>query len=360
MTKKNIIHIIGARPQFVKLAILLKEIKRTPKIKNLIIHTGQHYDYDMSKIFFKELSIPKPYINLDLKKKLTKNQRLSEIIAKLEDSLLKIKKIDLIIIYGDTDSTLAAAIVARKLNLKIMHIESGLRSFDKAMPEEQNRIVADHFSDYLITPTLTATNNLLAEGLNKNKIYQLGDVMRDSVKFYLKFLNKDKFKSFLKNKKILTNNYALFTLHRQENTEILRLKKILKGIGKLDNYFFWPLHPNIKKICTKNNIEFPKNFKILKPVSYLESLLLIKNSDFVITDSGGIQKETFLLKKNCFILRDRTEWLELLNFNNYLIDTKIYKIMKYNKIIKKKYSDKIFGASSASFKIANLINKIIF
>ena len=360
MTKKNIIHIIGARPQFVKLAILLKEIKKTPKIKNLIIHTGQHYDYDMSKIFFKELSIPKPYVNLDLKKILTKNQRLSEIIAKLEDSLLKIKKIDLIIIYGDTDSTLAAAIVARKLNLKIMHIESGLRSFDKAMPEEQNRIVADHFSDYLITPTLTATNNLLAEGLNKNKIYQLGDVMRDSVEFYLKFLNKDTFKSFLKNKKILINNYALFTLHRQENTEILRLKKILKAIGKLDNHFFWPLHPNIKKICTKNNIEFPKNFKIFKPVSYLESLLLIKNSDFVITDSGGIQKETFLLKKNCFILRDRTEWLELLHFNNYLIDTKIYKIIKYNKIKKKKYSDKIFGASSASFKIANLINKIIF
>jgi len=360
MIKKNIIHIIGARPQFVKLAILLKEIKKTPKVKNLIIHTGQHYDYDMSKIFFKELSIPKPYVNLDLKKILTKNQRLSEIIAKLEDSLLKIKKIDLIIIYGDTDSTLAAAIVARKLNLKIMHIESGLRSFDKAMPEEQNRIVADHFSDYLITPTLTATNNLLAEGVNKNKIYQLGDVMRDSVEFYLKFLNKDIFKSFLKNKKILTNNYALFTLHRQENTEVSRLKKILKEIGKLDNYFFWPLHPNIKKICTKNNIKFPKNFKVFKPVSYLESLLLIKNSDFIITDSGGIQKETFFLKKKCFILRDRTEWVELLDFNSYLIDTSIKKISKYNNIKKKNYSSKIFGTSSASIKIATLINKIIF
>jgi UDP-GlcNAc3NAcA epimerase len=360
MIKKNIVHIIGARPQFIKLSILLKSIKKNLNAKNLIIHTGQHYDYEMSKVFFRELNIPKPYINLNLKKSLSQNQRLAEMISKLESALLNIKKINLVLIYGDTDSTLAGAIVARKLDLKIMHIESGLRSFDNTMPEEQNRIVADHLSDYLISPTLLATNNLLAEGIKKIKIYQSGDVMRDSVIFYNKLLTRDMFSIFLKKNRILIDKYALFTVHRKENTAPLRLKKILSGIGKLKYYFFWPLHPNIKKICLQNNIKFPKNIIIFKPVGYLESLLLIKNSDFVVTDSGGIQKETYLLKKKCFILRDRTEWLELLSFNNYLIDANVNKILKYIKLNKKKLSAKIFGSSSASSKIAIIIKKIIF
>lgn len=360
MLRKNIIHIIGARPQFIKLAILLKAIEKKLNVKNLIIHTGQHYDYEMSKVFFKELKIPRPYVNLNLEKLLTQNQRLSQMISKLEKSLMKIKKIDLIIIYGDTDSTLAAALVARKLNLKILHVESGLRSFDKTMPEEQNRIVADHLSDYLISPTLTATNNLLAEGINNKRIYQLGDVMKDSVDFYLKFLSKDRFNSFLKNNKILINKYVFFTLHRKENTIPSRLKKIIKEIGKLGYYFYWPLHPNIRKICIKNKIKFPENLKVFKPVSYFESLLLIHNSDFVVTDSGGIQKETFFLRKKCFILRDRTEWIELLNFNSFLIDTNILKISNFLKLKEKSYSTNIFGNFSASFGIASLIKKILF
>lgn len=360
MLRKNIIHIIGARPQFIKLAILLKALKKNLNTKNLIIHTGQHYDYDMSKVFFKELNIPEPYVNLNLQKVLTQNERLSQMISKIEKSLIKIKKIDLIIIYGDTDSTLAAALVARKLNLKIMHVESGLRSFDKTMPEEQNRIVADHLSDYLISPTLTATNNLLAEGINKKKIYQLGDVMKDSVAFYLKFLSKDRFNSFLKNNKMVINKYAFFTLHRKENTAPSRLKKIIKEIGKSDYYFYWPLHPNIGKICIKNKIKFPQNLKVFKPVSYFESLLLIRSSDFVVTDSGGIQKETFFLRKKCFILRDRTEWKELLNFNSYLINTNIFKISNFLKLKEKSYLVNIFGNFSASLRISSLIRKILF
>jgi UDP-N-acetylglucosamine 2-epimerase len=360
MLRKNIIHIIGARPQFIKLGILLKQIKKKLNVKNLIIHTGQHYDYGMSKVFFKELNIPSPYVNFNLNKLLTPNQRLSQMIYKLEKSLLKIKKIDLVIIYGDTDTTLAGTLVARKLNLKIMHVESGLRSFDKTMPEEQNRIVADHLSDHLISPTLSATNNLFAEGINKKRIYQLGDVMKDSVDFYIKFLTKDNFKSFLKKNKILINKYAFFTLHRKENTKLLRLKKIIKEIGKLDYYFYWPLHPNIRKICKKNNIKFPQNLKVFKPVSYLESLLLIRSSDFVVTDSGGIQKESFFLGKKCFILRDRTEWKELLNFNSYLIDTNIFKISNFLKLKEKSYSANIFGNLSASLGISSLIRKILF
>jgi len=356
--KKIIVHIIGARPQFIKLAVLLKVIKKKLDVKNLIIHTGQHYDYEMSKIFFKELSIPDPYVNFNLEKLLTQNQRLSKMISKLEMSFLSIKKIDLVLIYGDTDSTLAAAIVAKKLNLKIMHVESGLRSFDKTMPEEQNRIVADQFSDYLITPTLTATNNLFFEGINKKKIYQLGDVMKDSVDFYKKFLSKDKFSLFLKNNRIFINNYALFTLHRKENSTPFRLKKIMNRIGKLNYYFFWPLHPNIRKICMKYKIKFPKNIKIFKPVSYFESLLLIRNSDFVVTDSGGLQKEAFFLRKICFILRDRTEWSELLKFNSYLIDINISKIPSFLKVKEKKYTTNIFGNFSASSRISSLIKKI--
>jgi len=210
MLRKNIIHIIGARPQFIKLGIVLKAIVKNLKVKNLIIHTGQHYDYEMSKIFFKELNIPEPYVNLNLRKFSSQNQRLSQMISKLEKSLLMIDKIDLVLIYGDTDSTLAAAIVARKLNLKIMHVEAGLRSFDKKMPEEQNRIVADHLSDYLISPTLTSTNNLFAEGISKKKVYQLGDVMKDSVDYYLKLLKKNNFDNFLKKNKLLIGKYALF------------------------------------------------------------------------------------------------------------------------------------------------------
>jgi UDP-GlcNAc3NAcA epimerase len=360
MLKKNIIHIIGARPQFIKLGIVLKVIVKNLKVKNLIIHTGQHYDYEMSKIFFKELNIPEPYVNLNLNKFLSQNQRLSEMISKLEKSLLKIGKIDLVLIYGDTDSTLAAAIVARKLNLKIMHVEAGLRSFDKKMPEEQNRIVADHLSDYLISPTLTSTNNLFAEGISKKKVYQLGDVMKDSVDYYLKLLKKNNFDNFLKKNKLLIGKYALFTLHRKENTAPLRLKKIIKEIGKLKYSLFWPLHPNIKKICIKNNITFPQNLKVFRPVSYFESLLLIHNSDFVITDSGGLQKEAFFLKKKCFILRERTEWLELLKFNSYLIDTNILKILNFLKLKEKKYSVNIFGHLSASLRISSLIKKILF
>ena len=360
MLRKNIIHIIGARPQFIKLGIVLKAIEKKLNVKNLVIHTGQHYDYEMSKIFFKELNIPKPYINLNLNKFLSQNQRLSQMISKLEKSLLIIGKIDLVLIYGDTDSTLAAAIVARKLNLKIMHVEAGLRSFDKKMPEEQNRIVADHISDYLISPTLTSTNNLFAEGINKKNVYQLGDVMKDSVDFYLKLLKKNRFISFLKNNKLLIDKYVLFTLHRKENTAPLRLKKIIKEIGKLKYSFFWPLHPNIKKICIKNKITFPKNLTVFKPVSYFESLLLIHNSDFIVTDSGGLQKEAFFLKKKCFILRDRTEWLELLKFNSYLIDTNILKIQNFLKLKEKKYPANIFGHLSASLRISSLIKKILF
>jgi UDP-GlcNAc3NAcA epimerase len=359
MLKKKIIHVIGARPQFIKLGILFKAIKNKLNVKNLIVHTGQHYDYEMSKIFFKELNIPEPYINLNLNKFLSQNQRLSQMISKLEKSFLKIGKIDLILIYGDTDTTLAAAIVARKLNLKIIHVEAGLRSFDKNMPEEQNRIIADHLSDYLISPTLSSTNNLFAEGIKKKKIYQLGDVMKDSVDYYLKLLNKNKFNIFLKNNELLITKYALFTLHRKENTSPLRLKKIINEIGKLKYYFFWPLHPNIKKICIKNKISFPQNLKVSKPVSYLESLLLIRNSDFVVTDSGGLQKEAFFLKKKCLILRDRTEWLELLKFNSYLIDTNISKIPYLLKLKERNYSVNIFGKFSASLKISSLIKKIL-
>lgn len=360
MIRKNIIHIIGARPQFIKLGIVLRTIEKTLNVKNLVIHTGQHYDYEMSKIFFKELNIPKPYINLNLNKFLSQTQRLSQIISKLEKSLLKIGKIDLVLIYGDTDSTLAAAIVAKKLNLKIMHVESGLRSFDKKMPEEQNRIVADHLSDYLISPTLTATNNLFAEGIDKKKVYQLGDVMKDSVDYYLKLLKKNRFVSFLKNNQLLIDKYVLFTLHRKENTKPLRLKKIIKQIGKLKYCFLWPLHPNIKRICVKNKIIFPQNLIVLKPVSYFESLLLIDNADFVVTDSGGLQKEAFFLKKKCFILRDRTEWLELLKFNSYLIDTNLLKIPNFLKLKKKKYLVNKFGHLSASLRISSLIKKILF
>jgi len=351
----NIVSIVGARPQFIKAFILIRTISKIKNFKNILIHTGQHFDHSMSNIFFKELKFNKNIIKINLKYKNNRILRLSEMISSLYLKVNKIKP-DLIIVYGDTDSTLAASIVSKRLNIKLMHIEAGLRSNVIDMPEEQNRFIVDYLSDFLIAPTNDALKNLK----QYKKIYNFGDVMFDSVTFYKKRIN-NLFLKRLKKKYGLVNQYIFFTIHRDSNTDLKKIKYFLNQISKINQIFFWPVHPKILKIIDRYKLNIPKNIIKAKPLSYLDTIAAIKASKFVVTDSGGVQKESYFLKKKCFVLRKETEWNELIKLNSLkLIGNNLSLIQKSdNFLLSKVKTSKIFGNGSSSKKITSLIQKIL-
>jgi len=355
---KTIVSVAGARPQFIKAFITIKSIKKLKKYKNILIHTGQHFDYHMSKIFFNELKYKKDLIEIKLKRKNNRILRISEMINKLYFYLKKINP-NLIIIYGDTDTTLAAAIVSRRLRIKLMHIESGLRSNQIDMPEEQNRFIADFLSDYLIVPTKSSLNNL---NLNKydKKIFNYGDVMYDSILFYKKLINNNFTKNFIK-KYSLNKKYVFLTIHRDNNSDQHKIKKILNKISSLKFDFFWPIHPKIKKIVKKYKLLLPKNIIQTKPISYLDTICALKGCIFAITDSGGVQKEAYFLGKKSFVLRNETEWTELIKVNAVkLIGNDLFKINKSKTFLKSKILKvNKFGNGKSTGKIAKLINRIV-
>ncbi len=346
--------IIGARPQIIKSAILLKEFEKNKKIKNYLIHTGQHYDFNMSQIFQEELKILNIYKNLNINKG-SSIENIGKTINSLYKTIYRLK-IKFIIVFGDTDTTFSASVVARKLNIKLIHIESGLRSNDLSMPEEQNRILADQYSDYLITPTKIATHNLIRENINKNKIFQFGDIMFDTWKFFKidnQFSNKVLTKYNLKK-----NNFLLLTIHRQSNTKtISQIKNIFKVLKKSKYKIIFPVHPRTRTLLKKNNIQIPESINIIRPIGYYEMKSFLINCNYVITDSGGIQKEAFFAKKNSFILRNNTEWEEL-SINNYSLPIKDnYKKLILKHKFNKKFSKNFYGNGSTSKKIINLILK---
>ncbi|HBX53153.1 MAG: UDP-N-acetylglucosamine 2-epimerase [Bacteroidetes bacterium RIFOXYA12_FULL_35_11] len=302
----KLITIIGARPQFIKAATVSRIIAATDGIEEIIVHTGQHYDANMSEIFFEELNIPKPKYNLEVGSG-QHGAQTGAMLIKIEEVLLK-EKPDAVLIYGDTNSTLAGAFAAVKLHIPIAHVEAGLRSFNRRMPEEINRIAADSISDILFAPTQTAINNLKNEGLEKQTVYS-GDVMYDSVLYYKKMIlaNQEHYKTNIPN-----SPYFLATIHRAENTDNPEnLKKIFAAFGKTDKPILLPIHPRTKKIIT-DKFELPSNVSIINPVGYLEMLSLVIHSDKVLTDSGGLQKEAFFLDKPCITMREETEWVETL------------------------------------------------
>lgn len=311
---KNILHIVGARPQFIKLVSLSKEIR----IRNeeIIIHTGQHFDKNMSKIFFDDLGIPAPNINLEISGG-GHGKQTGHMIIKLEEEIRKINP-SIIIIYGDTNSTLAGSIVGSKLGIPIIHVEAGLRSFNRTMPEEINRIIADHTSDYLFAPTEAAMINLDKEGLS-SKSFLTGDLMVDTLN---QFIELAKNSNILKNQNLAKNNYYLLTLHRPYNVDnVQKLKKILENLSTLDNDVIFPIHPRTQKVIIENNINFNNRIKIINPLSYLDFLFLQFHSKRIITDSGGIQKEAYILSKPCITIRPETEWIETVNNGwNVLLD----------------------------------------
>ncbi|MEN8124174.1 MAG: UDP-N-acetylglucosamine 2-epimerase (non-hydrolyzing) [Bacteroidota bacterium] len=310
MKFKKIVTILGARPQFVKAAVLSRVISEKNEIEEVIVHTGQHFDNNMSEVFFTEMEIPKPKYNLNING-LSHGAMTGQMLEKIEEVLIK-EKPDAVVIYGDTNSTIAGALAAKKLDIKVVHIEAGLRSFNMQMPEEINRILTDRISDLLLCPTDTAIKNLKNEGFNNLdiEVVKSGDIMKDAVAFYSKYSAERS--TIIKDLGLQNKDFVLATIHRQENTDNLqKLKSIFEGLEIIANEFpvVLPIHPRTRKILKENNLEY--NLVMIEPVGYFDMLELLKNCKMVVTDSGGLQKEAFFNKKYCIIAREETEWIEL-------------------------------------------------
>ncbi len=379
----KIVTIIGARPQIIKAAALSRAIKNnfSSQITEIIVHTGQHYDDNMSQVFFDELEIPLPNYNLNVGSG-NHGKQTATMISAIEDVLL-IEKPNAIVLYGDTNSTLAGAMAASKIHIPVIHIEAGLRSFNKSMPEEINRIMCDHVSTLLFSPTKTGFNNLIQEGflsqtnapysIDNPKIYHCGDVMYDNSLFFSKI--SDVKTSIINDLKLKNNGFILATIHRNNNTdEPIRLNALFKSLNDISiNHqlqIVLPLHPRTSNLLDRNlskdlaeAIRLNSNFKIISPVSFLEMLALEKNCCLVMTDSGGVQKEAFYFEKPCVILRPETEWIELLENGAALIaDADENKIkFSFEQLIAKKDLSfpKLYGnGNAAEFICSEIINQI--
>ena len=334
----KLITIVGARPQIIKAAAFSRAIsKNFPEIKEIIVHTGQHYDENMSEVFFKELGIPTPTINLHVGSSSHGNQT-AVMIQKIEEILIN-EKPSAVLVYGDTNSTLATAIAASKIHVPIVHIEAGLRSFNKKMPEEINRILCDHSSTLLFSPTKTGYQNLIQEGFSSNmtlnasmdhpNIYHCGDVMYDN-SIYFSNISDEK-STIIKDLGLQKNKYILSTVHRNDNTDNPdNLNAIFSSFISITEFhkikLILPLHPRTSKMMSsllrddlKEKIEKSNFISIVPPASFLDILALEKNAKIIITDSGGLQKEAYFFKKPCVILRPQTEWVEIVETGSAVI-----------------------------------------
>lgn len=322
----KVVTIVGARPQFVKAAVLsrkIKEAKWKNKFKETIIHTGQHYDINMSKVFFDEMKIPNPNYNIKVGSR-NHGEMTGYMIIEIEKLLIKLKP-NFVIVYGDTNTTLAGAISTSKLEIPLVHIEAGLRSHNKKMPEEQNRILTDHLSDILFCPSENACANLKKEGIT-NGVYNVGDIMHDAFKKYSNLIKNDKKKRFTdilkkyKIKHISNKEFYLLTIHRAENTDNKEIiYKIADAINSIEQNAIFPIHPRTLKILKKYRIKLSSKINMIEPISYLEMLVILDYCKFVITDSGGMQKEAYYSDKPCLTIRNETEWVETLKYGwNYL------------------------------------------
>lgn len=357
---KRIVVIAGTRPEIIKIAPIIRKLEEE-KRKYIFVYTGQHYDYQLSNQIIKDLELPPPDYNFQLKSSISSIQ-IAEIMTKLE-KIVKMKN-DIILVQGDTNSVLAASLFAIKQNKKLVHVEAGLRSFDWKMPEEHNRRMVDHISDYLLAPTKESKQNLINEKVN-GKIFVTGNTVMDAVKDHIKLSNK---KSKIQNN-IKFNNYILATFHRAENVDDKKnLQNIIQGISKSNLPIVIPLHPRTKKMMKKFSLFKKiktKNIQILPPQGYLDFLSLMKNCKFIVTDSGGIQEEAtskFLAKK-VIVLRDSTERPEALENGNSILlqlnQQKISKQLKFEWNQNFKISNQSpYGSGNSSKKIINILKKI--
>ena len=328
----KLLTIVGARPQIIKAAALSRAIKNnySGQIQEFILHTGQHYDQNMSQVFFDELNIPKPDYNLNVGSA-SHGVQTARMIVGIEEKLVELNP-DFLVLYGDTNSTLAGAVAASKIHVPIIHIEAGLRSFNKSMPEEINRIMCDHASTLLFSPTKTGVQNLVNEGFKTENhfpvnvdhpaVFHCGDVMYDN-SLYFAGIAKDK-SNILELNYLEKGNYILGTIHRDHNTDDpKRLSSIFEALDQIarENQLdiFLPLHPRTSKLLKKNldptlyeRVMANPHLKLSAPVSFIEMIQLEQNASMIMTDSGGVQKEAYFFKKPCIILRPQTEWVELI------------------------------------------------
>ncbi|NLQ06423.1 non-hydrolyzing UDP-N-acetylglucosamine 2-epimerase [Cylindrospermopsis raciborskii] len=352
----KVVTIIGARPQFIKTAVVSRAFRdHFPDLQEIIVHTGQHYDANMSDVFFRELDIPYPDHYLGIGGG-THGQNTGRMIESIE-TVLTATKPDYVLVYGDTDSTLAGAIAASKLHIPVAHIEAGLRSFNRFMPEEINRVLTDHVSQLLFTPTKTADQNLAREGIQENSVHRVGDVMYDASLYYSKCMQGNG--SILDQSSLDTKNYILVTIHRAENTDYPdKLREIIRGLSGVTLTVVWPLHPRTRKCLTELQLSMPDNIKLIEPVGYLDMLMLEKHAKFIVTDSGGVQKEAYFHQVPCITVREETEWIETVEAGwNCLVGANAEKIvtalrMCYNP---NKQITALYGNGQAGLAIAKVI-----
>ncbi len=357
----KVISIVGARPQFIKAAAVSRVIRKYAT--EILVHTGQHYDSNMSNVFFDELDIPKPDYHLGVGSG-THAKQTAEMLIGLEAIYLK-EKPDFVLVYGDTNSTLAGALAASKILIPVIHVEAGLRSFNMAMPEEQNRILTDHISEYLFCPTQAAVNHLKNENII-NHVYQIGDVMCDAVLFYLKKITSVPHNEFIDKLSFLfqwnkpLERWYIATVHRAENTENEdKLSEVLKAFEAFEFPVIFPVHPRIMKfincLMEKNNYS---NVCFVEPLGYLEMLYFTKNAVKVVTDSGGLQKEAYIMHKNVITLRNQTEWVETLEGNHNIlctIDAGCILEAVRRSDIDEEFNDSLYGNGNAAKKMCDLI-----
>ena len=316
LTTVKILTVLGARPQFIKAAAVSRILAQYPEFNECIVHTGQHFDAKMSAVFFDELEIPKPTHHLHIgieSAGLGQGAQTGRMLEGLE-KVMELEKPDLCLVYGDTNSTLAGALCAAKLGIPIVHIEAGLRSYSRKMPEEINRVLVDHLSACLFTPTEGAVSNLLKEGISKDTIWTVGDVMLDAARFYA--AKSESKRDILNQLGLVPQNYILTTIHRAENTnDPKRLFAILSALAEISREIpvIVPLHPRTRKFL--NSVDFfgirSASLRWIEPASYLEMIVLERNAKLIATDSGGVQKEAYFYRVPCVTIRSETEWVEL-------------------------------------------------
>jgi UDP-GlcNAc3NAcA epimerase len=348
----KIISIVGTRPQFLKMIPLSMEFEKHSNIESIIIHSGQHYDSNMSADIFTSLNVKQPDYILKREGD-TLIQNLTNMMIGIENVVLK-EKPNIIIVFGDCDTTTAGALVANKNNIFLIHIEAGMRSYNRKMPEEINRLITDNISDLLLCSTPDSLSKLKNENINTNAFY-VGNLQIDLLDIISK---KNHNPIFLQQINVQKNNYVLMTIHRAYNTNKTSLHKIFSQLKLLKFKIIFPIHPRTKNVIEKENISIPENIQLIEPVNYINMCVLQKFSKFIITDSGGIQPEAYFLKKKCIVLRSETEWIEpIKNKNNILFDYKT----PLNKFIEDFLKVKVikdYTKINASENIVNIINNL--
>lgn len=357
----KLVTVVGARPQFIKASVVSMALSGV--CREVLVHTGQHYDRNMSDVFFEELNIPKPAYNLGVGSG-THGKQTGEMLMKIEEVLFA-EKPDAVLVYGDTNSTLAGALAAVKLHLPVAHVEAGLRSFNRRMPEEINRVLTDHISGLLFCPTQTAEENLAREGITDG-VSVCGDVMLDSVLHFSRMAQQNPEKSAIFSRMgIEPKHYRLATLHRAETTDggLPAIARIFRAFERLPERVVIPIHPRTRKLAEQAVAEYGfRNILLIDPVGYLEMLLLTSNACQVLTDSGGLQKEAWFLRVPCVTLRGETEWVETLDGNwNVLADLNtddIYEKATHTQVDSAAHDRMPFGDGNASGKIAEALRKM--